>query len=177
MRKSVLSRTLRMVLAVLALAPAAAWAQATGSLSGLVTDDSGAVMPGVTVTVTSAATTQARTVVTGPDGFYSVPLLPPGRFQVKATLAGFKTVIRDAITVEVESTSRVDLKLPVGAVEENVTVSNDAPLVETSSATLGVVIEQKKIVDLPLNGRNFTQLGDAPARRDRGAGRARRCRG
>ena len=96
------------------------------------------MLPGVTVTVTNTATSQVRTVVTGSDGFYTVPLLPPGRYDVKATLAGFKTVIRDGITVDVGVTSRVDLKLAVGGVEENVTVSTDAPLVETTHATLGI---------------------------------------
>jgi len=157
MAQSVLPKVLLIAMVVLGLA-APAHAQATGTVTGVATDDSGAVMPGVTVTVTNTATNQVRTVVTGSDGFYNVTLLPPGRYDVKATLAGFKTVIREGITVEVESTSRVDLKLAVGRVEENVTVSLDAPLVETSSATLGVVIEQKKILDLPLNGRNFAQL-------------------
>ena len=100
MAQSVLPKVLLIAMVVLGLA-SPAHAQATGALAGVATDDSGAVMPGVTVTVTNTATNQVRTVVTGSDGYYYVPLLPPGRYDVKATLAGFKTVIREGITVEV----------------------------------------------------------------------------
>ena len=172
--QSVFSVALLIAIGLMVWAPGEAQAQATGSIAGVVTDETGAVIPGVTVTITNAATNQSRTTVTGTDGYYSVLLLQPGKFEVKATLAGFKTVTRDDITVTVESTSRVDLKLGVGRVEENVTVSTQAPLVETSNATLGIVIDQKKIVDLPLNGRNFTQARAAAARRHRGARFGRR---
>jgi Carboxypeptidase regulatory-like domain/TonB dependent receptor-like, beta-barrel/TonB-dependent Receptor Plug Domain len=159
MRKSVFSVALSIAVGFLVAAPARVLAQATGTIAGIVADDSGAVVPGVTVTVTSTATSQSRTAVTGADGYYSVLLLQPGKYEVKGTLAGFKTVTRDDITVTVESTARVDLQLAVGKVEENVTVSIAAPLVETSSATLGIVVDQKTIVELPLNGRNSMQLG------------------
>jgi outer membrane receptor protein involved in Fe transport len=147
-------------LALILTFAATAHAQVTGVIAGVVTDESGAVMPGVTVAVTNVATNQTRTVVTGPDGYYSLPLLQPGRYQVTVSLSGFKTVIREDISVTVESTSRVDARLTVGNVEESVTVSDtEAPLVETASSTLGIVIDEKKIAELPLNGRNFTQLG------------------
>jgi outer membrane receptor protein involved in Fe transport len=144
---------------VIALLPGPAYAQATGSLAGIVTDDTGAVLPGVTVVATNTATGQQRTVVTGSDGFYSVPLLQPGQYNVKATLNGFKTAVREGALVTVGDTTRVDMKMSVGQVEENVTVVGGSPLVETTHATLGITIDQKKVVDLPLNGRNFTQLG------------------
>lgn len=136
-----------------------AFAQATGSVTGLVTDESGAVLPGVSVELTNDATGQSRTAVTESDGFYRVPLVQPGRYSVKATLSGFRTAIRQGLTVEVNGTARADLQMTVGQVEENVTVTSEAPLVETSNATMGIVIDQEKVVDLPLNGRNFTQLG------------------
>jgi outer membrane receptor protein involved in Fe transport len=139
--------------------PAAAYAQATGTISGLVTDQSGGVMPGVAVDVTNTDTNQTRSAVTGADGFYSVPLLQPGPYTVKATLQGFRVTVREGIRVTVESTSRVDLALTVGGLEESIKVTSDAPLVETSSASMGAVIDQAKVVELPLNGRNFTQLG------------------
>jgi outer membrane receptor protein involved in Fe transport len=139
--------------------PALLWAQAAGAITGIVSDQSGAVIPGVTIDVTNTATGQVRTAVTGIDGYYTVLQLPPGPYRVKATLAGFKVVVREGVTVAVETTSRVDLQMTVGAVEESVTVTADSPLVETRTATLGTVIEEKKIVELPLNGRNFTQLG------------------
>ncbi len=141
------------------LSPRVVFAQATGTISGLITDESGAVMPGVTVEVTNTATNQTRNAVTGSDGFYTVPLLQPGPYSVKATLQGFRTFVREGLRVTVESTSRVDVKMTVGQLEESVRVTADSPLVETASAALGTVIDEKKVVELPLNGRNFTQLG------------------
>ena len=158
MRRS-LTIAIALVLALGWLAPGDARAQATGSIAGIVTDSSGGVLPGVTIEATNTATNQVRTATTGPDGYYSVPLLQPGPYDVKATLAGFRTFLRQGVTVTVESTARVDMSLPVGAIEESVTVSTEAPLVETANATLGIVVDEKKIVELPLNGRNFTQLG------------------
>nr|MBA3271273.1 carboxypeptidase regulatory-like domain-containing protein [Acidobacteriota bacterium] len=134
-------------------------AQATGNIAGIVTDDSGAVLPGVTIEVTNTNTGQTRGAVTRADGYFSLPLLQPGVYQIKGTLSGFKTFVREGVTVTVESTARVDMQLPVGGLQESITVQADAPLVETSNATLGIVVDEKKVVELPLNGRNFTQLG------------------
>jgi Carboxypeptidase regulatory-like domain/TonB dependent receptor/TonB-dependent Receptor Plug Domain len=143
----------------IAFSPAALYAQATGSIVGIVTDATGAFLPGVLVEITSTATGQSRVATSGTDGYFSVPLLPPGPYQVRGTLQGFKTFVRDGITVTVESTARVDIQLAVGGVQETISVTADAPLVETSNATLGIVVDEKKVVELPLNGRNFTQLG------------------
>jgi outer membrane receptor protein involved in Fe transport len=140
-------------------APSAAEAQATGAISGVVADDSGAVLPGATVEATNQATAQVRTATTGSDGFYTLPLLPPGLYKVAATLTGFAPLTREGVRVTVAETARVDVVLKVGQVAETVVVQADAPLVETTNATLGIVIDEKKVVDLPLNGRNFTQLG------------------
>ena len=136
-----------------------AFAQATGAVTGQVTDESGAVLPGVSIELTNDATGQTRTAVTEGDGFYRIPLVQPGRYTVKGTLAGFRTAIRQGLTIEVNGTARADLQMSVGQVEESVTVTSEAPLVETANATMGIVIDQEKVVDLPLNGRNFTQLG------------------
>ncbi|HUG53568.1 MAG TPA: carboxypeptidase-like regulatory domain-containing protein, partial [Vicinamibacteria bacterium] len=144
----------------LALAlPAMARAQATGTISGAVTDPTGAVLPGATVEARNEGTGQVRTATSGTDGYYTVPLLSPGRYAVKASLAGFSIVTRTGVQVRVAETSRVNLTLPVGSLTETVTIVGAQPLVETANATLGIVIDEKKIVDLPLNGRNFTQLG------------------
>lgn len=143
----------------MALLPGRVYAQATGRLAGIVTDDTGAVLPGVTVVATNTATGQHRTVATGSDGFYAVPLLQPGRYTVRAMLNGFRTAVREGALVTVGDTTRVDMTMSVGPVEESVTVVGGSPLVETAHATLGVTIDQKQVVDLPLNGRNFTQLG------------------
>lgn len=144
---------------VLTSIPLALVAQATGSIVGVVTDATGAALPGVVVEVTSASTGQVRLATSGADGYYAVRLLAPGPYHVKGTLAGFKTFVRDGVTVAVESTARVDITLTVGGVEETVSVTAAVPLVDTSSATLGLVVDQKQVVELPLNGRNFTQLG------------------
>jgi outer membrane receptor protein involved in Fe transport len=145
--------------ACLLLVPSLARAQAIGQINGVVIDTTGSVVPGVTVEVTNHATGAVRSAVTGNDGFYTIPLLSPGLYQVKASLSGFRTSIRDGIEVVVNGSARADLRLQVGEISEQVTVAAAAPLVETTNATLGVVIDQQKIVDLPLNGRNFTQLG------------------
>ncbi|MBI3401590.1 MAG: TonB-dependent receptor [Acidobacteria bacterium] len=143
----------------LVVAPVRAWAQATGRIAGVVSDTSGAVVPGATVDATNRATGLTRSAVTEIDGAYTIPLLSPGLYDVKATLSGFRTTVRENVEVVVNETARIDVRLQVGSVAEQVTVSAAAPLVETKSATLGIVIDQKKVVDLPLNGRNFTQLG------------------
>ena len=147
------------IVTVLGMTPAAVCAQSTGTIAGVISDQSGAVLPGVTLEVTNIATGQLRTAVTGVDGYYAIPLLQPGAYDVKATLAGFKPLLRKHNTVTVGDTSRIDLRLAIGGLEESVTVSGEPPLVETSHATLGITIDQQKVVDLPLNGRNFTQLG------------------
>lgn len=139
--------------------PATALAQATGTITGQVTDESGSILPGVVVEATNEGTGQVRNATAGSDGFYTLPLIQPGRYSVRASLQGFRTAVKEGVTVAVNSTSRVDLVLSVGALEETITVQSEAPLVETSNATMGVVIDEQKVVDLPLNGRNFTQLG------------------
>ncbi len=158
-RRAPLVGMLCLMAALLWLMPATAFAQATGTLAGVVTDQTGGVMPGVTVDVTNAATGQVRSATTNTDGYFAVLLLQPGSYDVKATLQGFKQQLRKGVSVTVGDTSRVDFKLSVGGQEETITVSGEAPLVETSHATLGITIDQKKVVELPLNGRNFTQLG------------------
>ena len=147
------------VMAVVLLLPPAALAQATGQITGLVTDTQGGVLPGVTIEVTSLATGAVRTALTGADGLYTVPLVQPGDYSVKASLAGFRTALRENLRVTVTETARAVFELEVGQLTETVSVSGTATLVETSNATHGIVIDEQKVVDLPLNGRNFTQLG------------------
>jgi hypothetical protein len=153
-------RVLRFLLATaVCLVSTRAAAQATGAITGTATDVSGGVLPGVTIDATSRDTGQVRSAVTGADGFYTIPLLNPGVYQVKATLSGFRATVRDNVPVVVNETVRADLVLQVGELAEEVMVTAETPLVETTNATLGVVIDRQKVVDLPLNGRNFTQLG------------------
>jgi outer membrane receptor protein involved in Fe transport len=143
-----------------AVSPSLVAAQATGTISGLVTDESGAVIPGATIEVTSTATNQSRTVGTGANGLYTVSLLQPGTYAVKALLPGFRTTSREAVTVAVESTTRVDFRMVISEIVETITIDdNTVPLVETAHAQLGLSVAREQVLDLPLNGRNFTQLG------------------
>lgn len=135
------------------------YAQATGQISGVVSDPGGQVVPGVRIEVTSMSTSQTRTVTTASDGAYLVSLVNPGVYSVKAMATGFKTTIVEKVEVVVNGTTRVDVHLSIGGVVEQVTVTSASPLVETGNATLGVVVDHQAIVDLPLNGRSFAQLG------------------
>ncbi len=134
-------------------------AQATGQMTGSVVDASGAVLPGVTVEATSRATGAVRVAVTGSDGLFTIPLVQPGDYDVRASLAGFRAAVREGVRVTVSETARVAFELEVGQISETITVVAEATLVETANATHGIVITEDKVVDLPLNGRNFTQLG------------------
>src|SRR5262245_39139990 len=138
------------------LAPAA-YAQTLGTITGEVKDSSGAMVPGATVTVVNKATNATRTTSSNAVGLFDFPALPPGQYTVKIELDGFKTATRD-LELQVQQTARVDFALELGTLSEMATVTGVSPLVETSNATVGTVIENKRIVELPLNGRNFLQL-------------------
>ncbi len=97
--------------------------------------------------------------MSGPDGAFTIPLVNPGIYQLKISLSGFKTNLTREVEVAVNGTTRVDVRLQVGGASQEVTVTGAAPLVETANATMGVVVDRQSIVDLPLNGRNFAQLG------------------
>src|SRR5215831_5801189 len=149
-------RTLWAVLTALMLcAPASA--QTLGTITGEVKDSTGAVVPGVTVTVTNKATNATRTTITNAVGLFDFPALPPGTYSVKSELDGFKTATRD-VELQVQQTARVNFTLELGTIAEMATVTGTSPLVETSNATIGTVIENRRIVELPLNGRNYLQL-------------------
>ena len=137
--------------------PAAALAQTTSTLLGAVRDASGGVMPGVSVTVKHIATNATRTVVTAEDGNFVIPFLPVGEYEVTGELTGFQNAVR-RISLIVDQRVRVDLVLQVGGIVESATVVGQSPLIETSSSDIGTVIDNKRIVELPLNGRNFIAL-------------------
>ncbi len=153
------------LLALLGLAVAAPGLAQIGAaaLVGGVVDQEGAAVAGATVTVVSAATNVPRTVVTNADGTFSVQALAPGTYRVRVELRGFRPLTRDDVHLETGETARVSLALAVGGVDEALTVSGDASLMRTESASLGQVVDQEKIVQLPLNGRTFIVLaGLAP---------------
>jgi hypothetical protein len=139
--------------------PAWLGAQAvTGTILGTVTDTTGAVMPGATVTLTNAGTGLVRTLTTDAAGEYTAPSLPTGKYTVSAELSGFKHVTMPNVDLGVDQHVRINLRLEIGAVEESVTVTGVSPLVQTSSSELGTTVQQEQIQTLPLNGRNFVNL-------------------
>ncbi|HEY3053130.1 MAG TPA: TonB-dependent receptor [Thermoanaerobaculia bacterium] len=121
-----------------------------GVITGTITDSTGAVLPGVTVTVTHAETNVANSVVTDAKGFYRVPYLISGTYSVEARLEGLKTVVRKGIVVRVGDTIKIDLSMPTGGVEEVITVVASTPLLDTTSGNTGQVIDSKQIEQLPL---------------------------
>jgi hypothetical protein len=132
----------------------------TGKIVGFVKDQSGAVVPGATIRIRDLGTGTVRDVVSGEkDGLYVVPRLPVGRYELSVAVAGFKKYVQSPITVEVNQEARIDITLQLGPKEETVTVVGEALQTQTTTATLGKVESEKRIEDLPLNGRNFTQLG------------------
>ena len=130
----------------------------SGEISGVVADPSGAAMPGVTITLTNQGTNAVREVVTNEAGLYVMPAIPPGVYTLKATLTGFRTLERKNIEVQVGSANRISVTLEVGQLAEVVEVAGGAPLLQTENSAIGTVIENRAIVELPLNGRNYLQL-------------------
>ena len=130
----------------------------TGSITGTVTDASGAVVPGVKVSIVAAATNQRQDVTTDGAGRYSSGPLRPGEYRVEAELAGYKRLVNKSIVLQVQEAAVMDLTMEVGGVHEVVTVTTAPPMVDTSDASQGSVIEEKSVSDLPLNGRDYLQL-------------------
>ncbi len=133
-------------------------AQTLGEITGLVTDPSGAIIPGARVTVTNDNTNAARSTTTNEAGVYSVPSLSPGMYSARAEADGFQSVVRTGIGLQVQQTARINFEMTVGQVAEVIEVSGGAPLMTTEDATVGSVIENRRIVELPLNGRSYLQL-------------------
>ena len=130
----------------------------TGRILGRVDDQTGAAVPGATVVVTDVQRGTTRTVATDTSGDYVVPNLQPGVYKVRAEAKGFKSVERVNIGLEVAQDARVDIPLSPGQVSETVTVTEEVPLVNTTSSTLGGTLSNAEINDLPLNGRNYENL-------------------
>jgi hypothetical protein len=154
----VLSNGLLLLAIVLASSAAAHAQTGAASLTGLVTDESGASVPGATVTATNQATNVAYTAVSNESGNYTITSLPVGAYVVKAELTSFKTVSTTPIQLEAMQTVRLDFKLELGSLEETVEVTGETQVLQTETATVGEVISGTTLQALPLNGRNTGQL-------------------
>lgn len=128
--------------------------QQLGAVQGTVTDPSDAVVPGVTITVTHVATGVVRSTVSNDRGVYRVPSLDPGQYDVTATLEGFRTVHRREIVVSVGANVGLDFQMQTGALAESIEVVGHSPDIQTQKADVSAVVEQRKLADLPLVGRN-----------------------
>lgn len=143
----------------------------TGQITGLVTDSTGAVAPDARIIVRNIETGVEQTTTAGSQGYYTVPLLQPGRYQVTVQKQGFRSVTRSGLTLNVNQALRIDFALDVGAVSESVSIIAEAPLIQTADSAVGSVIDNKRVLDLPLNGRNpFALAGLAPGVNPTGGG-------
>lgn len=146
------------VMLVLSIISMPVFGQSTGSILGVVSDSSGATVANASVTVKNADTAVTRTTTTGVDGAYDVPNLEPGHYQAQVALSGFKTMTKTGLTLDVTQSEVVNFTLEVGAVSQSVVVSAEASTVNTQDATLGGLVTDTDIKDLPLNGRNYIDL-------------------
>ena len=144
----------------IAISPRALWAQAaaSGTIQGVITDPTGAVVPAATVQVSNVDTNVSTTVQTDASGRYFVPNLRVGTYSVTVTRGGFKTVIRSGIILQVNQIAEIDITLQLGESSQTITVAAAAPVIETSNATIGQVIDNQQTTALPLNGRSYAQL-------------------
>lgn len=140
---------------ILALAPTTVRGQNVyGTIAGTVTDSSGAAMSGATVTLTNLGTAEKHTISTDATGNYTFVNIFPGRYKVEGEKSGFKKFVREPIIVEIESGLKIDIALQVGAQSETVEVTGEAPLLQPETNSLGQVVEQRSVTEMPLNGRN-----------------------
>ena len=154
------SRALVFVVLVLAtlVASASARAQSTGTVQGTVTDAQAAVLPGVSIVLRNTATGIERAVVSDDAGQYAAASLPPGHYEIVAHLEGFQDQ-KSEVDLGPAQTVGLNLKLGLGTLSENVTVSGAAPLIETATVSVGQVMAERTVQEIPLNGRHFVDLG------------------
>ena len=158
-----MNKCMRRILTIIAgtffLFPAiAAWAAITGSISGVITDTSGAVVPGVTVVATSESTGVKHSTVTDGKGFYSFPALDVDHYDVSATQTGYRDFLERGVTIDANSAVRIDIALKVGSVSNVIEVQSDVLQVETQNTQMGEVIADTQINAMPLNGRSYIDL-------------------
>ena len=156
--KRIIGKSVVLGILLSSFACAIVWAQSTAQISGTVKDQSGAVLPGVQVTATQTATGLARSAVTDETGSYVLPNLPVGPYKLEAALPGFRTFAQTGIVLQVGSNPAINIGLAVGQVSETIEVQADAALVETRNTGVGQVIDNVRVLELPLNARNVQQL-------------------
>ena len=137
---------------------ASAVGQTFGEVTGTVSDSSAAIVAGAVVTLINTETSQARKVETNETGNYTIPFVPPGVYQIRVEKPGFKSATRSDVRVQVADSVRVNFAIEVGSVSESIEVQGGTPLLTTENATVGTVIDNRRIVELPLNGRNYLQM-------------------
>src|SRR4051794_8563379 len=130
----------------------------TAIISGAVTDSTGAAVTGASVSVTNTETGVQRETVSNAAGEDTLPSLTPGQYDLRVEFKGFKKAEQKALTLQVDQNARIDVTLEVGQMTESIEIQGQAALIDTQTATLGAVIDTRKILALPLNGRNFAQL-------------------
>jgi Carboxypeptidase regulatory-like domain len=140
----------------LLVATSSAWAQ-VGTVTGIVTDAGGSVVPGALVTATNVETAASRHTISSSAGVYTLVGLSPGDYRIDVELSGFRPARREGVRLETGETARLDFTFTIGDVSETVTVSGDGPVLR-STASLGEVVSEEKVVALPLNGRSFITL-------------------
>ena len=145
------------ILWIVTVSPKAVHGQ-QAQISGNVGDSSGALVPGVAISVTSPDTGLTRSVVTNENGFYLLPLLPPGRYALKAQKQGFRDYVRSGIQLDVGQQAEIDISLQVGNATQSINVTAGTPLLETTSGEVSSVMDPVRMTELPLNGRNPVQL-------------------
>ena len=148
-----------LLVAALLATTSPALAQSTATLQGTVTDSKGAVLPNATVTLRNRNTSSERTTQTDNDGNYQFAALPVGLYTVEVRVEGFKTQVADQVPIEVAKTVVQNFQMEVGAITEQVLVSSDVPVIETATTSVGTVINQRTVQEIPLNGRHFVDLG------------------
>ena len=149
----------RLLLVLAILAPFAfGQGSSVGTITGTVTDPTGAAIPEAEIAIRNVDTNFTREMRTGTSGVYTLSSLPPGTYELRASAKGFQTIQIQDIKLDVNATRRVDVNMNVGAVTEVIRVEAAAPLLNVENATTGAVIESKRVTELPLNGRDFQQL-------------------
>ena len=151
-------RRVLFIFLVLGLSVSSAFAQATGQINGVVSDNSGGVVPGVTVFAVESGTGISRDTVTAANGRYSFLSLRPTTYEIRAELAGFRTVRQTAVVLQANQNLTLNITLELGELSETVTVAGETSTVDITQSTLSEVVDSKRIVELPLNGRDAARL-------------------